>query len=104
MLIGIQQSGLKLKKYTLHQYKIAFIRIAVETHNMKNNMPGLTAAISIYQNPDNFYNVRWITKVANSIQPASCIGECMSDCLQDRHVSASVCIRGCRAECQCFFC
>jgi hypothetical protein len=63
-------------------------------------LPGFTAEVSLFTMNKN-YPLTTGLRPANldSVQPASCLSQCVSDCRSFGHVHPSVCIRLCRIEC-----
>ena len=65
------------------------------------NMAGFTAEASVYKTSERYHALVAVPhhQTDGAIRPASCIGECVHECLQFGHMRAGDCVRLCRLEC-----
>jgi len=64
------------------------------------NLPGFTADASLLTMHKHYQGTMALRSTnLDGIQPASCLSQCVGDCLSFGHVHPSVCIRLCRNEC-----
>ena len=65
------------------------------------NMPGFTAEASVYKTSERYHALVTVSdyQTDGAIRPASCMGECVYECLQEGHMRAGACVRLCRWEC-----
>jgi hypothetical protein len=65
------------------------------------NMPRFSAEASVYKTSDRYHALMAVShhQTDGAVRPASCIGECVHECLQEGHMRAAACVRMCRWEC-----
>jgi hypothetical protein len=64
------------------------------------NMPGFTAEVSLYQRSERYQEAIGVRHSnSNTVQPATCIGDCFQDCMAFGGMSKSGCMSLCRWEC-----
>lgn len=70
-------------------------------NNKINNMPRFTAEASVYKTRERYHALVAVShyQTDGTIRPASCIGVCVHECLQEGHMRAGACVRMCRLEC-----
>jgi hypothetical protein len=67
-------------------------------------MPGFTAEASVYKTSERYHALVAVShyQTDGAILPASCMGECMYDCLQEPgigRIRPGACVRLCRSIC-----
>jgi hypothetical protein len=65
-------------------------------------LPGFTAEASLFTLVEYYRQIMAFrpTVLDGVVQPASCLSECVGDCLSDGHVHPGACIRFCRSMCR----
>jgi hypothetical protein len=66
---------------------------------IKMNMPGFTAEASVYKTSERYHALVAVShyQTDGAILPASCMGECMYDCLEGG-MRGGACVRLCRSH------
>jgi hypothetical protein len=66
-----------------------------------SNTPGFSAEASLLTTEEHYRQTMTLMPAdRDSVRPATCYHDCISDCLSDNHVHPGVCIRFCRNECR----